>query len=212
MKIQFKQHTNSLKPNKAIVAIHGWGGNKNSFSPFFKNLKINNVEWFCPEAPYNVEMDSKDKKNLLRKSWTYKKEDGSWEVVEPMNMMDDFFNEIIFQKFESKDVFVFGFSQGAAVCYEYILGIKKKLGGVFPIGGFLFKDSMTTNRVSEQNKNTPIIIGHGIKDDIVPIEKSKIAYSKLLDEGANVKFCDYNGGHKISMEFLRTMREVIDNG
>ena len=63
-----------------------------------------------------------------------------------------------------------------------------------------------------QNKNTPIIIGHGIKDDIVPIEKSKIAYSKLLDEGANVKFYDYNGGHKISMEFLRTMREVIDNG
>ena len=96
MKIQFKQHTNSLKPNKAIVAIHGWGGNKNSFSPFFKNLKINNVEWFFPEAPYNVEMDSKDKKNLLRKSWTYKKEDGSWEVVEPMNMRDDFFNEIIF--------------------------------------------------------------------------------------------------------------------
>ena len=28
------------KASKAIVAIHGWGGNKESFLPFVKNFKI----------------------------------------------------------------------------------------------------------------------------------------------------------------------------
>jgi len=79
------------------------------------------------------------------------------------------------------------------------MGMKKTLGGIFPIGGFLFKYSNKQKRVSENNKNTPILIGHGIKDEVIPIEKSKIAYNQLLKEGANVKFHSYNGGHKISM-------------
>ena len=81
-----------------------------------------------------------------------------------------------------------GFSQGAAVCYECIMGIEKTLGGIFPIGGFLFKDSEKYKRVSSYNMKTPILIGHGASDDVIPIERSKIAYDKLLKEGANVKF------------------------
>ena len=203
MEISFNRYTKFTGPKKAIVAIHGWGGNKNSFYPFVDNLKINNVEWFLPEGPYLVEDDSS------RKSWTYKKHNGSWEVKESMIMMEKFFNNIIFKEYDSNNVYVIGFSQGAAVCYEYVMGIRKSLGGIFPIGGFLFKYSDKQKRVSENNKNTPIIIGHGIKDDIIPIEKSKVAYNQLLEEGANVKFHQYNGGHKISMDFLRIVKKVI---
>ena len=71
---------------------------------------------------------------------------------------------------------------------------------------------MNTNapRINENNKNTPIIIGHGIKDNVIPIEKSKIAYNQLLKEGANVKFYEYNGGHKISMNYLRKISKIIN--
>ena len=78
------------------------------------------------------------------------------------------------------------------------------------MGGFLFKDSKKIKRVSEVNQNTPIIIVHGIKDDIIPIEKSKIAYNQLLEEGANVKFYEYSGGHKISMNYFREILKVIN--
>ena len=90
------------------------------------------------------------------------------------------------------------------------MGIKKTLGGIFPIGGFLFKDSSKHKRVSSYNIKTPILIGHGIKDDIIPIEKSKTAYNQLLEEGANVKFYEYNAGHKISMNYLREMIRIIN--
>ena len=217
MKLDFNRYTSCTDPKKAIIAIHGWGGNKDSFSPFFNNLKINNVEWFSPEGPYLVKENSSESiidkdtnVDSFKKSWTYKKDDGSWEIEEPMIMMDSFFNDIIFKEYESKNVYVLGFSQGAAVCYEYIIGMARPLGGVFPIGGFLFKYSNKQKRVSESNKRTPIIIGHGIKDEVIPIEKSEIAYNQLLSEGADVKFHKYNGGHKISMDFLRIVKGVIN--
>lgn len=217
MQIDFNRYKNNNNSKKAIVAIHGWGGNKDSFLPFVRNLKIDNVEWFLPEAPYlmddappiqNTGVGINNKSN--QKSWTYKKKDGTWEVREPMIMMDLFFNNVVFNEYESKDVYVIGFSQGAAVCYEYIMGVEKQFGGIFPIGGFFFKYSKKAKRVSEDNKNTPIIIGHGTKDDIIPIEKSEEAFNQLSKEGANVDIYKYNGGHKISMNFLRRIIEVIN--
>ena len=204
MKINFSRYKKKDAPKKAIIAIHGWGGNKSSFAPFIKNLKIDDVQWFLPEAPYIIEDDPE------KRAWTYKKDNGVWEIDDPMRMMDSFFNDIVFKEYRSQNVYVIGFSQGASVCYEYVVGIKKTLGGIFPIGGFLFKDSIREKRVSKNNINTPILIGHGIKDDVIPIEKSKIAYNQLLEEGANVKFYKYNGGHKISMNYLREMLRIID--
>ena len=78
------------------------------------------------------------------------------------------------------------------------------------IGGFLFKDSGKDKIVSKHNIETPILIGHGVKDDVIPIDKSKIAYNKLLKEGANVKFYDYNGGHKISISYIKEVVKIIN--
>ncbi len=213
--MDYNRFKKSDNPQKAIVAIHGWGGNKSSFSPFAENIKVDNVEWFLPEAPYLVKdapptnSDNIDD-SLSKKSWTYKKENGTWEIEEPIIMMKTFFNDIVFKQYKSSDVYVIGFSQGAAVCYECIMGIEKKLGGIFPIGGFLFKDSGKDKIVSDHNIETPILIGHGIKDDVIPIEKSKIAYNKLLKEGANVKFYNYNGGHKISISYIKEVVKIIN--
>ena len=74
----------------------------------------------------------------------------------------------------------------------------------------LCTQNVKTKRVSRANQDTPIIIGHGIKDDVIPIEKSKIAYNQLLKEGANVKFHKYSGGHKISMNYFREILKVIN--
>ena len=78
MKIDFNRYKKSNNPKKAIIAIHGWGGNKDSFLPFVKNLNINNVEWFLLEAPYLIEEAPAIERSSIdidetKKSWTYKK-------------------------------------------------------------------------------------------------------------------------------------------
>ena len=53
MKLDFNRYKKG-DARKAFIAIHGWGGNKESFLPFVENIKIDNVEWFLPEAPYLI--------------------------------------------------------------------------------------------------------------------------------------------------------------
>lgn len=212
MQLDYNTYKNSAYPSKAIIFIHGWGGNKDSFLPFAKKLKFNSkIQWFLPQAPYELDNGrvNKFKNDALRKSWTYKKSNNQWEIKEPINMLNDFFLNVVFKDFKPIDVYVFGFSQGAAVCYEFIMGMPKRLGGIFPIAGFLFENS-SNNRVSRHNLKTPIIIGHGVNDDVVSIEKSEEAYLKLVEENANVIFEKYNGGHKISLNYLNKIIKVID--
>ncbi|MAV64306.1 MAG: hypothetical protein CBD97_01050 [Pelagibacteraceae bacterium TMED237] len=215
MKIDFITKNNIS--DKAIIFIHGWGGNKNSFLPFIKNMKVSKSQWFLPEAPYPIDKQPSTNSNqyntstsLNQKSWTYKKANGLWEINEPKKMLDNFLNDVVFANYNTENVYFIGFSQGAAICYEYVMGIKKKLGGIFPIGGFIFKNSNKKNLLSKENKNTPIIIGHGEKDDVIPIDKSKIAYKKLVKEKANVKFYKYTGGHKISIDYFREIIRTIN--
>ena len=109
-------------PNKAFVLIHGWQGNKDSFKSIPGLIGIENSMWYLPEAPYMVDNNSD------KKTWTFKKSDGTFEINEPKKLFLNFLNDIVFKNFESKDVYVMGFSQGAAVCYEMILSLDCAFG------------------------------------------------------------------------------------
>ncbi len=203
MEIKYDKIVTEGEQSIAIVMIHGWQGNKNSFKSISKLLKINNTTWFFPEAPYPYNGDE------LKKTWTYEKYPGVWEIEEPKEKLKSFFKECVFTQFTSSNVYVMGFSQGAAVCYEFILSLENRLGGVFPIAGFIRDQEPPTLDVHDNQKSTPIIIGHGKNDDIVSIESSKAAYDKLKKICKNVEFDIYNGGHKISLSYLNKVKEFI---
>ena len=109
-----------------------------------------------------------------------------------------------------------GFSQGAAVCYRIALSLHYTLGGIFPIGGFIRnypgqKNDEIKINVDPAQKNTPILIGHGKDDDVVSADSSRLAYRLLKKQCDNVELHIYNGRHKISIDFLKKIRELIIN-
>ena len=203
MEIKYDKIVSEGEQSRAIVMIHGWQGNKNSFKAVSKLLKIENTTWFFPEAPYDFEGDS------LKKTWTYEKYPGVWELEEPKVKLRSFFKEVVFREFSSENVFVIGFSQGAAVCYEFILSLEYPLGGVFPIAGFIRDQKPPTLDVHKNQCSTPILIGHGKNDEVVALDSSKSAYAKLQKICSNVTLDIYNGGHKINLSYLNKVKELI---
>ena len=190
-------------PDKAIVAIHGWGGDSSSMRPLVDLMKINNCKWFFPEATYNRDDGGK--------SWTYQKDDGTYERDEPIKMMTDFINKEVLSTYNSRSVFIIGFSQGALMCYECILNMNVEFGGVFPICGFIAeKEKKGSNYPNKALKNTPIIIGHGREDDIVSPQSSEDAYNIIKNANFNVELMLYRGGHKIGIEYLRKAKSTIN--
>ena len=203
IKLQYDLHEIGDASQKAIVAIHGWQGDCNSMYPLIKSMNIKNVGWYLLEAPFPV-------KNGEGFSWSYEKSNGQWEIDEPRRLLNVFFGEL-FKIYDSRKIFVMGFSQGGLVCFDFVLFLHEPLGGVFPIAGFLRQPEYNGARFHSSQKNTPILIGHGTEDDIVPVESSQNAFKKLLAQGANVELLLYKGKHKIGVEFIRKLKEKIQS-
>jgi len=53
-KLQYDLHEIGDASQKAIVAIHGWQGDRNSMFPLIKSINIKNVGWYLLEAPFPV--------------------------------------------------------------------------------------------------------------------------------------------------------------
>ncbi len=192
----------SKKSKKTIVAFHGWQGNKDSFLPLVKHSLFNEYNWFLLQGPYRVN------NNPNTRTWSYELEPNNWAYKEPKQIIHNFFKNEVFKKFDSHNVYVIGFSLGALVCYEYICSMDEPLGGVFPISGFMRNKTINLN--SNQIK-TPITIGHGKNDDIVPIERSIEAYEALKVEKANVEIITYDAQHHIPIKMLTKISQMIKN-
>ena len=164
-------------------------------------MNIQDSGWYLMEAPYPVKEGS-------GWSWSYEISNGKWEIDEPERLLRHFFAEL-FAKYTSENIYVIGFSQGGLVCLDFVLFLDQPLGGVFPICGFLRQPKMDIERFHPSQKNTPILIGHGKDDDKVPVKASENAYRLLKKQKANVELFLYNGKHKIGMDYMKKMREII---
>ena len=198
--LEYLEENRSDEYDKAIVFIHGWKGNKDSFTSLSSILKIKNAKWFFPQAPYRI--------SDTKYSWSFQHSDQSWEYKEPIRLLNKFLNDKILNHLESKNVFFIGFSQGATVCYDLVLQLEYAWGGVFPVSGFT-RDKDREFTIHKNQFKTPIIIGHGLMDDIVPITSSERIFQDLNKKSFNVSFEKFNGGHKISIDYLKKIQTII---
>ena len=186
-----------------ILGIHGWKGNKESFKSIAELFKIENADWIFPQAPYLVEKN--------KYSWSKETSKGKYEVKESIKYLNQFLQDSVLTKYKSKDINIIGFSQGAAICYEYILRLPFQFSGVYPISGFLRDQNIQEPLLHKKQKKTPIFIGHGKNDNIIPVKSSEKIYKILKKETKNVDIYLYNGGHKISFDYIKQARKRILN-
>ena len=185
----------------AVIMLHGYGGNVDSLKPLLNMISFkNNVSFYFVQAPYLIKEAAF--------SWSYEIEAGVWERDEPKKILDDFFEEVIFRHYKHSNIFLLGFSQGAFVCFEYGLNINKKIGGVFPISGFIGNNP----EIHQSQINTPVIIGHGTDDQVVNISSSQNAYNYYVKEKKmnNIELVTYKGGHKIGLKYLKAINNFMD--
>ena len=202
----FKQYSRYQPPHKkAIIAIHGWKGNQDSFLPIANSLDIPDACWYLLEGPYTVS------RNPAEKSWAIETSPDVWDVETSRKRITDFFIRQIWPVYDPGMVFVIGFSMGALVCYEIILKMDHFFGGVFPVAGFLHNSIKKDYQAHPVQIHTPVLIGHGRDDPVVPAEKSREILTVLNKQGLNVSLELFRGKHKINIAFLNRMRNHIQH-
>jgi phospholipase/carboxylesterase len=97
------------------------------------------------------------------------------------------------------NIFLLGFSQGAAMCHFLSLGEELPIKGVVPMSGFFPRpiEKWTTINTKPQ-----FLISHGTEDKVLGKEESIYAFNFLHSKGISAEYYEYKGRHKMTLPLL----------
>lgn len=101
-----------------------------------------------------------------------------------------------------------GFSQGAALSYVITILHPKLVRTLTVLSGFIpgGADALLLPNMLDDK---PVFVAHGRQDDMVPVEKARWSVNLLEKSGAQVTYCESDGGHKVSKECLGGMERFF---
>ena len=186
----------------AIIAIHGWKGNRSSMEHVANALNMKYAHWTFIQGPYVVSDNEY--------SWFDGNEKEGWRYQESFDLLHRAILNLNKSGFPKSKIFLLGFSQGACLAMEFIIRQKSSLGGIIPIAGFIGKKDKFRSGVVDGSQNTPVLLIHGSKDEMVLPFESKIALKLLSDAGFEVKLETPSVGHKIPLQAKSLMENFIN--
>jgi phospholipase/carboxylesterase len=98
-----------------------------------------------------------------------------------------------------------GFSQGCAMALLTGLRHKERLAGIIGRSGYLPLAETTGKERSDANRLTPVFLGHGTMDPVVPVEAAHESRDALRAMGYDVEWHEYPMPHSVCAEEIRDM-------
>ena len=99
-----------------------------------------------------------------------------------------------------------GFSQGGAMALQVGLTHPERLAGLLGLSCYLPLPDRLRGGEAQANRATPIFMGHGTDDDIVPVTKGEASHRVLQSAGYTVEWRTYPMAHQVDAQ------EIVDVG
>ena len=183
-----------------IILIHGWGADADDLLTLGQEIseKIDlDFEVISLRAP-SIHPSGQGRQwyRLYPHDWN----EAAIEVKKLLVTLKNFDTENI----PLKKTILLGFSQGAAMVID--AGSKLNLGLIVACSGYPHPNW------SIGETYPPLIISHGLFDDIVPIEASRIIYKKVKSESSKLcELIEFDGFHQIDSNLIDLIALKIRN-
>ena len=183
-----------------IILIHGWGADADDLLSLGKEIKekINlDLEVISLRAPgLHPSGEGRQWYGLYPHNWN----EAEVEVNKLLVTLKKFDTDQI----PLRKTILLGFSQGAAMAID--AGFKLNFGLIVACSGYPHPNW------APRKKCPPLIISHGLFDDVVPIAASRIIYEKVKSKTS--KFCElleFDGFHQIDSNLINFISSNINN-
>ena len=180
-----------------IILLHGWGADAYDLIPVGKSIIQNSrleFELISLAAPSL-------RSNDMGRQW-YSLFPHDWNEAEiAVDKLLDTLKEFDKTKISLKKTVLLGFSQGGAMAID--AGLSLDFGLVISCSGY-------SHPKWDPIKNNPVLLSHGLQDDVVPINASREILKRLRKEGnVNNELYEYNCSHTIHPDFIEVIRLKI---
>lgn len=189
--------------HKLMLLLHGWTGDENSMWIFTPRLPENYII-ISPRGTFQTPLGGYGWRENSIKGWSTMK-----DFQPAMHALIDLIDSLGFPGNQSKRFNVMGFSQGAALAYSLALTYPEKVDKLAGISGF-FPELQNGMLLDGALKGKKVFVAHGLRDEMVPVDKARQVVKALKKSGAEVIYCEEDVGHKLSSGCFRGMDDFFD--
>jgi len=185
---------------KLMVILHGRGDSAHGFTFLPPYLNIDDMNYLLLNAPYNY---------YGGYSW-YDLPPNQLEGIKHSSaLLTDIFNTLFEEEFNAEESFLFGFSQGALLTFEFGARYGKVLAGYIAVSGYIYDANRLLEEMNPNVNHSNWLCTHGTYDDILPFHTTKEQIEALQHAGFNITFKSYPKDHTIADDELQMIAEWI---
>lgn len=203
------------KPIGTVIWLHGLGADNRNFDTLVPPLTREGalpLRFVFPNAPVRPITINQ---NMPMRAWydvyslTHLDREDEAGIADSQAYLEQLIDFEKQQGIAADRVVLAGFSQGGAMVMHTGLRYPEKLAGIMALSCYLPMFHTIAHASSDPNKDTPIFIGHGEHDPVLPMVASKITHAVLDNTHPNVSWHEYPMGHEICPQEVMDMQRWL---
>lgn len=187
---------------KLMIILHGRGDSSEGFTSLPDFLNIDSMNYLLLDAPFEYHTGF---------SWYQLPPNQLPGITYSSKLLMEVLDTLFESNFNAHESFLFGFSQGSLLTFEFGARYHKVLAGYIAVSGYIYDEIKLLEEINEDVKNARWLCTHGTYDNVLPFESSKKQVKTLQDGGFEIEFKAYEKDHSLDREELMMISEWIQN-
>jgi phospholipase/carboxylesterase len=187
-----------IPSKKLMIILHGRGDSASGLAGIPPLFERDDMNYLLLDAPYDY---------YGGRSWYGLPPEQEEGILYSTKILTEICDELFEEQFEASESFLFGFSQGSLLTFEFGARYHKVLAGYIAVSGYIYDAEKILKEMNPKVKVAKWLCTHGTSDGVLAYETSKEQVETLQDGGFKIDFKSYDKDHTIVMEELEMMRE-----
>ena len=185
---------------KLMIILHGRGDSSRGFTFMPEYLNIDDMNYILLDAPYDY---------FGGFSWYDLPPNQLEGIKHSSKLLTETLDTLFEEEFSASESFLFGFSQGSLLTFEFGARYEKVLAGYIAISGYIYDAETLLQEMNQEVKRSHWLCTHGTYDDVLPYSTSKAQVEVLQNGGFDIEFKSYDKVHTIAEDELKMLKEWI---
>jgi len=187
---------------KLMIILHGRGDSSEGFVGLPSFLALDDMNYILFDAPFEY---------FTGHSWYQLPPDQLPGITYSSTLLTKDLDTLFKSDFNAEDSFLFGFSQGSLLTFEFGARYHRVLAGYIAISGYIYDAGKLLEEMNQEVNQNNWLCTHGTEDVVLSYETSRKQVQKLINGGFKIEFKTYDKEHTIIEEELEMISEWIKN-
>jgi len=180
--------------------MHGRGDSSEGFTMLPDFINIDEMNYLLLDAPFEY---------FTGLSWYQLPPDQLPGIKHSSQLLTETLDMLFEKEFNAEESFLFGFSQGSLLTFEFGARYHRELAGYIAVSGYIYDVDHLLAEMNPNLREANWLCTHGTYDNVLAFENSKSQVEQLKEGGFEIDFRAYEKDHSIDREELEMIASWI---